>query len=251
MTDKANTDVQVRKAFCSNCGGERNCEVRGRHPQRGGDDDFQWHKDWYILECRGCEHVFALTVSSNSEEYRNDYGPDGETLTDYIETLDYWPARSKRDRPDWLHEIALGEVDVTPLNQSLNELYGALDNDLFSLAGIGVRTTFDVASELLGVDASVTFEEKLDALVANQHIGPLDKSHIATLIDAGSASAHRGWRPETTELRTMMDVLESFILGAFVEPDRRKKRDEEVSRLKVPPRPARAKKKPIPPVNAE
>ena len=85
MTDEANTDVQVRKAFCSNCGGERNCEVRGRHLQRGGDDDFQWHKDWYILECRGCEHVFALTVSSNSEEYRNDYGPDGETLTDYID----------------------------------------------------------------------------------------------------------------------------------------------------------------------
>ena len=245
MSVDKNSEPTARKAHCSKCGGERNCEIKGHYPESGGDDDYQWHTDWYILQCRGCDHVFALTVSTNSEDYYNYYDRDGDTVTEHIESLDYWPAKSKRERPDWLREIDVDGGDTTPLDQSLAELYGALDGDLYSLSGIGVRTTFDVASELLGVEPSLRFEEKLDALVKGGHIGMADRSHIATLIDAGSASAHRGWRPTSQELKTMMDVLEHFILGAFVEPGRRKKRAAEVERLKVPPKPARPKKKPV------
>lgn len=240
MPDETTDQLKIRKTFCSNCGGDRNCEIRGHHTQSGSESDhYYWTTDWFILECRGCEHVFALTVSTNSEDVDYDYGPDGEIVSFYPETLDFWPSRSKRDRPIWLSEIALDDVDTSPLEQSLSELYGALDNDLFSLAGIGVRTTFDIASELLGVDTSLTFAKKLDALVDGGHIGKADRSHVETLIDAGSASAHRGWRPTAGDLKTMMDVLEYFILSAFVEPERRKRRSEEVSRLKPPPKPSR------------
>jgi len=58
----------VRKAECSECGGPRNCEIRGRYDDRYDDDDsgFSGNVTWYILECRGCEHVFVQTVSTNS-----------------------------------------------------------------------------------------------------------------------------------------------------------------------------------------
>ena len=130
-----------RKAECSQCGGLRNCDIVGQHDERVGDDDFQWHTAWYLLQCRGCHHVFVQTVSTNSEDYENDYGPDGETLTEYNETVKYWPALSKRKRPEWMSEAGIDADNVAALDEALAELYGALNNDLNMLAAIGIRTS--------------------------------------------------------------------------------------------------------------
>lgn len=231
---------EARKAHCSACGGTRNCDVRGHWPQNGSDGDYDWHTDWYLLQCRGCEHVFAQTVSTNSEDLV-DYYDGHEEVREYIETEKYWPALAGRSRPDWLRSSGLEVPDVGRLDTSLLELYAALDNDLNVLAGIGIRTSFDVASELLAVDPSKTFAEKLAALVEKGHIGAVDKGRLAALVDAGSASAHRGWRPSSADLDTMMAVLEHFIEQAFVQPHRRKQLDEKVSMLAVPGRKPRKK----------
>jgi hypothetical protein len=119
------------------------------------------------------------------------------------------------------------------------ELYSALNNDLFILSGIGIRTTFDVASELLGVEPSKTFSEKLDRLVTQEHIGRVDRDRLETILEAGSASAHRGWQPRPDDLNTMMDILEHFISEAFIVPERKRRLDARAAemRAKVPPRP--------------
>ena len=146
----------IKKAQCSKCGGERNCDVLGHYDERTGDQHFRWHTSWNILQCRGCGHVFVQTVSSNSEDYTNSYGPDGETETEYTETLRYWPALSKRAKPEWMSDGGIDADNVDPLDTSLAELYGALNNDLNMLAAIGIRTSFDVAAELLGIDSCTT-----------------------------------------------------------------------------------------------
>jgi hypothetical protein len=134
--------------------------------------------------------------------------------------------------------MPLSGPDVRDLNASLKELYGSLDNSLNMLAAIGIRTAFDIATELLKIDQEQTFARKLDDLVINGHIGAVDRSRLETLIDAGSASAHRGWRPNFGDLDTMMDVLEHFIEHAFVTPERKKELDAKVTEMKgqVPPR---------------
>lgn len=231
---------KVRKAHCSVCGGERNCEIRGHWTQDGGDQDVQWQTHWYILECRGCEHVFVQTVSTNSEDIYHYVNEMGEEDYDHRETIRYWPARAKRARPEWLHLGGIDVPNVDPLDAALLELYAALENDLHVLAGIGIRTSFDVASELLKIDPDLSFNRKLDALVEYKHIGSVDRDRLATLVDAGSASAHRGWKPSKGDLSTMMDVLEHFIFQAFVEPYRRKQLDEKVGKLRVPRRTKRS-----------
>ncbi len=52
------------------------------------------------------------------------------------------------------------------------------------------------------------------------------------LVDAGSAAAHRGWRPKPEELNTMMDVVETFLHRSFIL-------DEGIKKLKaaIPPKP--------------
>jgi len=79
-----------------------------------------------------------------------------------------------------------------------------------------MRTVFDCASQLLGTDPSQSFGEKLKEPAANNKIGGEEKEILSTLAEAGSAAAHRGWKPTATEMDTLMDALENFLHRAFV-----------------------------------
>jgi hypothetical protein len=113
------------------------------------------------------------------------------------------------------------------------------------LSAIGIRTSFDVASELLGVDPNLSFDKKLKELVSLGKIGTVDSDRLSALIDAGSASAHRGWTPTPEDLSTMVDVLEHFVYEAFVGPARRKALDEKAKKLRTTV-PTRTKVKKVP-----
>jgi hypothetical protein len=248
MTEPAETAKPAdtaRKAECAKCGGERNCDILGRHGEWHSDDNYQEHTHWFILKCRGCDYVFIQTASTNSEEYYQSYAEDGSTETIHSESFRYWPALSKRKRPEWMSDYGVDAAEVEALSAAMLELYGALENDLRMLAAIGIRTAYDIASELLGIDSNLTFEKKLDALISSGRIGILDKDRLETMVDAGSASAHRGWRPSLSDLDTMMGVLEHFVYESFVAPTRKQKLDDDAAKVKktVPPRPPKKSKK--------
>jgi hypothetical protein len=203
MTDldpSQSAHLKMRMAECSECGGMRNCDICGEQAVSYDDSNYQAETLWYILKCRGCDHVFVQTVSTNSEDYENYYEEDGSTGIMHNETIRYWPALSKRKRPEWKLDYGIDAEDVDTLNVPMRELYGALDNDLRMLAAIGIRTAYDIASELLGIDSSLRFEQKLDALVTSERIGVVDKDRLEMVIDAGSASAHRGVAAYTKRL---------------------------------------------------
>jgi hypothetical protein len=259
MTDEASAEKPakpektVRKAECPVCHGIRNCEVRGRHdvPHEDDESGFWGNTTWYILECRGCEHVFVQTASTNSEDMDYWYEQDGSTGGAYRETLTYWPALSKRQRPEWMTEYGIGVDDVDGLNSALRELYGALDNDLGMLAAIGIRTCFDIASELLNIDPALSFAQKLDALVDAKHIRQVDRQRLETAVEVGNATAHRGWRPKPSDLDTMATVLEEFIFDTFVQPHRRRKLDDDAAKVRgnVPQKQTRKRKATEPPTS--
>ena len=113
-------------------------------------------------------------------------------------------------------------------------MYAALDNDLRVVSAIAARTVFDRASELLGIDPAISFQEKLDGLGANGKISIDEERTLGVLVDAGNAAAHRGWRPKPQELNTMIDVVESFLHRSFIVGDR-----IEELRAAVPQKPKR------------
>lgn len=232
-TQPENLTPPMKKAECSNCGGLRNCDVQGSHNQRGGDDHFQWHTQWFLLQCKGCEHAFAQTISTNSEDYVDYYDEQGEEARDHDETINYWPALAKRKRPEWVSDAGIDAAGAETLDYALLEVYGALEAGLNMLAGIGIRTTFDVASELLNIQSSLTFQNKLTQLVGDGHIGEVDKARLNMLVEAGNAAAHRGWKPKADELHIMMEVLEMFIFRAFVEPSRQRNLDASVTKIQT------------------
>lgn len=223
------------KAECAQCGGIRNASIIANYLEKNSDDDFDLCVDWFLLRCCGCEHVFVLTISTHYDKDAN-----GEITSAFRWPFKYWPALSARKEPDWLFDINSDRGDAKRLVDTLAELYGALNNELHMLAAIGIRTTFDIAAELLNMDSSQPFKAKLEALEKAGHIGGADRSRLETLVDAGSASAHRGWRPDKKDLGTMMDVLEHFIYRSFVAPKRWDSTMDEM-KSKIPQRKTKSK----------
>jgi hypothetical protein len=101
---------------------------------------------------------------------------------------------------------------------------------------MGVRTVFDRASELLGVDPTIPFTKKIDALFQGGKIGAEECETLSILTDAGSAAAHRGWRPSVQEMDVMMSLIEAFLYRTFILGDAAK-----VLKAKVPAKPQRVK----------
>jgi Domain of unknown function (DUF4145) len=102
-------------------------------------------------------------------------------------------------------------------------MYTALNNSLHVLAAIGARTLFDRSSELLGVAPDLIFAKKLDEPLNQGKVSKDERDTLDVLVDAGSAAAHRGWRPKPKDLNTMMDVVETFLHRSFILGDGIKK----------------------------
>jgi len=169
----------------------------------------------YAFQCNGCEAVFLARSTSNSEDYIEAVDPHtGEPVTEYVDSKSFLPAVPNTPTPSWAG-FRLALHDET-LHHLLSSVYKAMNNEMPVLAAIGMRTSFDRISELLEVDSELSFAKKLDALRKQGHISEVQKEFLEMLVDAGSAAAHRGWKPEPQHLETMLEVLEALIRDHFI-----------------------------------
>lgn len=204
------------RAECSQCRGQRNCEILAEYENRWDDDKYViWGIDTYrILRCMGCDNLFFQKEMIFSEDWDVDEDPVTGEHTQFLpSTFEYWPPVTKREPPDWITKIAAEDRTLYSL---LNEMYAALNSGLRTLAAIGTRTAIDRASEVLQIDPSYTFAKKVEELLKLGHITSTEKDHLQSLIDAGSAAAHRGWTPEISDLDVYVTFLERFLERNFV-----------------------------------
>lgn len=210
-------DIESTRAPCPKCGGYRNCVVRGRHSETVDYTEYPGQvydcTTGYLLQCSGCSTIFYKEQYYFSEECEEARDPNTGEITIAQVTHDrYWPTVESRARPAWFPQLQGIDPRLTDL---MTELYSALDNGLTVLAGVGIRTCLDRVTEIVGVESSLSFARKLEALLADGRIGSTEKDILAALIDAGNAAAHRGWSPSSEDLRTMTDVLEQFVHRTF------------------------------------
>jgi hypothetical protein len=231
------SDDDEFRAHCPECDGYRLSEIRAEEVHRRTDDgvfDPEWREDIYrIVRCRGCNTRFFQIVSSNSDDMVESEDADGNKVKVPHQFIQHHPRPKVRARPQW---AAYKWTDDDVLRRLLNEMYGAFNSDLVVLSAIGMRTVFDRATEVLGIDPGGTFAEKLDAMVKGGKIGTEECEQLRLLIDVGSAAAHRGWMPRLSHLETAALILEGFLHRAFVMP---RKADAEKFKS-VPQRPNRS-----------
>lgn len=229
MYNGAFGEENQRKAPCPLCKEARRVDTlfeRIDHWDIPGPD-ISGVDEYYVFQCRGCETIFFAKSSGNSEDYFYGFDPEvGEDVRVDIDTKSFFPSVQSRPTPHWSHS-KLGRVDSV-LHDLLQSVYKSLHNDMPVFAAIGVRTTFDRLSELLGVDTKLSFAEKLEALRKGGHISGIQKGFLEILVDAGGAAAHRGWSPTDSQLSTMVDILEAVIRDHFVLKEEAKKLKDSI-----------------------
>lgn len=223
-------------AHCVKCNGDRAADIVGEHREVCNSPNYDAETLYRILKCRGCSHVHFQTASTNSVDVTHYFDDEsGQEVEEYQEFVRYFPPIAKRHRPDWAVKHSSYSLEMERL---LDEAYAALNGDLPIVAAIALRTVFDAATEVLGIDPGLSFKKKLDRLVTDGHINVAQKDVLDALTDAGSAAAHRGWQPTAQELDTMFTIMEAFLRQAFVASLEQKelaKRAQEL-RKRTPPR---------------
>jgi len=225
------------KGHCPLCGPNKWAEVKALVTHRESDGDVSASTDHRILQCPACETIYHQTNSTCSEDWdviQNPQTGDDEMI--YAETIVHWPPPAKRLRPTWLDKLPSVDTDLYRL---MSEVYSGVEENLDVLAAIGIRTAFDRGAELLSIDPAKRFTEKLDDLVAFGFIGSTEKDSLSVMTEAGNASAHRGWKPTSEQLETMLQIIESFVHRNFILR-------HDVSNLKNAV-PAKPKRRPPPP----
>lgn len=211
--------LKTVKEHCPTCDAERACDVHvhvykpwswedqeGRYSMNGGVD----HS---LLECRGCETVFFLKDSWNSEDLDQYYGPDGEEVSEPKRDKRTYPSPTGQTKPQWFD--AIFGVDYQLYN-IMNEMYMAYDNQGYILAAVGLRTALDRAIEVLGIDTEISFKEKLQALKVGGWVGATEHDILDVIMEAGNAAAHRGWSPTKKDAGKLLIAVEAFLHRAFI-----------------------------------
>ena len=239
----------IKKAHCPFCDGSRNCRVEGYFKKPGSDeeDELWFYNYYYLLVCQGCSNAFLQIEYHYSEELLDSIGVGDDYFEDYKPTIETWPSPPKRRIPERFakHEVYIFNNYSELLSFMLGEVYGAYDNNFTILASMGIRTCFDIVSTSLGIDPNLTFTEKLEKLRDGGHITEKEKDNLTVLVEAGNASAHRGWFPNSEDIRVLLNILENFIENTIIKPLETKMLEETVATIKekLPPRPPRLPRK--------
>lgn len=210
-------------APCNVCGRVTEHDVVHVEVVRQGTADLNSPKRTKVLSCRGCRDVSVKWEFSITEL------PEvGEGSPSHI---DYAPPRLWRRPPNWLGEIEQHDPDLKGL---LDEVYSAVHDKQIRLLSMGVRSVVDrVMTLTLGEDAG-GFRYGLSAMVREGHLTRRQADNLEIVIDAGSASTHRGFRPPRELVEEMVIVMESLVREHFITAPMLR-----TAKLRIPPRPPR------------
>lgn len=165
---------------------------------------------WVVSKCRGCERINFKHILRHSPERETD-----QTF--------YFPRKPIRRVPNWIVKLPVKYVEI------LQEIYVSLNEQLFILSLTGIRTLLDIYM-VNKIGDSGSFKQKLNKLAAAGIITTSKATVLGTTIDAGNASAHRGYKPDKDTLFQILDIVENLLQSEIVD------RAAEQIRQKIPPR---------------
>ncbi|MDP9768035.1 UNVERIFIED_ORG: hypothetical protein J2S99_001401 [Atlantibacter hermannii] len=199
----------IIKASCPNCAGLRNCTVHGELRTHWDDPEFQIYGSLqhHLLQCNGCETVF-YQINENFSEHTTHKYINGEWADVPIDMVTTYPPVESSKIPIWISKLE--SVDGQ-LFHIFNEIYFSYSADNFTLASIGLRTIFDRTTEILQIHPGLRLNEKVEKLKSEGFIGDTESKVLSSVIDAGSAAAHRSWSPKKVEFEQLLEVIESFV----------------------------------------
>jgi len=215
------------RSACNGCGRETDHDVLHEDTTSNEGSDSDWlETKRYALSCRGC-HDWHLRIEERYLYLPSQFNNPAEVTA----VVSFQPPRLWRRAPDWMDQLEEIDPDLRDL---LKQVYSAANDEQVKLLSMGIRAALDhVMIKMLGGDIG-GFEQKLSHMVAQHHLTPLQKQNLEIVIDAGSASSHRGYRPPRDLINGMMMTMEALIQTHYITGPML-----QTARGLIPPRPPR------------
>ncbi|WP_246295165.1 DUF4145 domain-containing protein [Piscinibacter koreensis] len=156
-----------------------------------------------MLSCLGCETVKLRHTSHFSED------TDGPSVV-------YYPPAIFRRPPEWLGNLWF-EVDLAYefVDRLLKEIYVALQNNLPSLAAMGVRALLEQIM-ISKVGDQGTFSKNMSAFESQGYVSSLQRKRLETILEAGHAAIHRSFAPNRSDVITLVDIAEHIVETVYL-----------------------------------
>jgi hypothetical protein len=168
--------------------------------EKGDESQSMWTNVgnlWTVSKCLGCEKITLKHIMRAS--------PDREHDRTF-----YFPKKPIRDVPSWVMKLPIKYLEI------LQEVYASINEQLFILSLNGIRTVLDIFI-VDKVGDKGTFKDKLKNLVTAGIITSPKAIVLETAIDAGNASAHRGYKPDKETLFKILDIVENLLHSEIVD----------------------------------
>lgn len=224
-TNNSSPENKILKTYCYSCNSETNQDLLFNDIEIGPREIIMRNDEgdkinsvwevvgnlWYLSKCRGCEKI-------NFKHILRTIPPFEKT-----DELHYFPKKPIRSVPKWTINLPIQYMDI------LREVYIAINEQLFTLALTGIRTLLDIyIVEKIGDKG--TFKQKLTKLVSDNIITISKAEVLEAAIDAGNASAYRGYKPEEKTLFQVLSIIENLLESEIVD------RNLSEIKQKTPPR---------------
>jgi hypothetical protein len=144
-------------------------------------------------------------ITGHSEDWDPETGPNYSSV--------YFPPRTYRPTPKWLDEVTIPSY----VSSALAEIYIAVQNDLRSLAGMGIRALLE-SLMIKKVGDNGTFKANLDAFVSAGHVSRGQKTMFESTLEVGHAAMHRGFVPSAHAIVACLDATEHVVQSLYVFP---------------------------------
>ena len=214
----------IETIYCQNCGPGTNHDVIGYAYRFEPDpymDEYSDHHTHEMLRCRGCNKVMMLhRLEKENGDSSTFYYVDGIHDEIYFTKVSY-----RRKRPRW------SGVPLA-IDSLISEIYLALENGLFTLATMAIRSVLEnVMKDKVG---DRPFKVLVDEFQKAGYLSTRQALSLDSIIEAGHATIHRGWKPSREDVDIILDITESVVQMVYLHEDRARALDQRVPRRGKP-----------------
>ena len=179
------------------------CEKMGQH------DTYDWHNEYQIIQCQGCETVSFRKTHTNSEDYDFD---TTENWSVQSVTVDVYPNPESG-------RVPIDDSRLLPFN--LNRIYvetlRSLNSSQPVLTGIGVRAIVETICKDKNSGGNNLYE-KINDLVTQGVLTSDGADILHKLRTLGNQAAHEVNPHDSVQLGLSFDVIEHLLKGVYILP---------------------------------
>jgi hypothetical protein len=202
----------IVQVHCNRCLGDRKHRVlfSKRNDWTDDDTDISGGETWILSQCKGCNSICLQREHWCSD----DTDINGHPIISGV----LFPPMVTRQQPIWRRHFLETNSKLLEINLLLDEIYEALGVAAYRLSTIGIRALVEKIM-IDEVGDGGTIAGNMRAFFTAGFVAPTQQDAFEkTLINAGNAAMHRGFKPDADTVNKLLDMVEAVIYSIHYEP---------------------------------